>query len=250
VDEWGVDSQTHTSAGAPPRSGVRLRLGPLIRYFSERNALAFLERGEVLLHALSYFRDLEEDGVRADPHEGTLVHLPVEGLRLNLVKSGETISVPYRFESTAREDGILVYCMSTKLSSGIAARFRTPVAVEVCEPVRFLGKLRSALSLRRRLRVSQLAHEAVRYYDWNEPPIVDWALPDRIALRKPRRFDWQEEYRFVVPVGDAFRVEDVTVKLVPIHERSTIRVSEHPKLLVKLGSLSSICRVHKMPIDA
>lgn len=202
-----------------------------------------------MLHALSYFRDLEEDGVRADPHEGTLVHLPAEGLRVNLMKSGETISVPYRLESTAREDDILVYCMSTKLSSGIAARFKTSVAVEIREPVRFLGKLRSALSLRRRLRVSKLAHEAVRYYDWHEPPIVDWALPDRIAMRKPRSFDWQGEYRFVVPVGDAFRVENVAVKLVPIHERRAIRVSEHPKLLVKLGSLSSICRVHEMPFE-
>ena len=52
---------------------VRFRMPPLVRYFSEKNAHAFVERGEVLFRALSYFRDYEDKGVRADEHEGTLV---------------------------------------------------------------------------------------------------------------------------------------------------------------------------------
>jgi hypothetical protein len=218
---------------------------PLVRYFSARYARAFLEKGEVLFRSLSYFRDYEDDGVRADEHEGTLVHLPSDGLKVTLVRTGETVSLPHRLESSAKEDDIFVYCMSTELSPEIAKRFNADVAVEIREPVRFLGKLRSALSMRKRLRAENFMHDKVRYYNWHEPPIVDWALPERIAMRKPAAFAWQSEYRFVVPVGDAFRVENVDVSLVPVDSKRAVRATSHPHFFVRLGSLASICRVHK-----
>lgn len=219
---------------------------PLVRYFSEKNARAFVESGDVLFRALSYFRDYEDKGVRADEHEGTLVHRPFDGLKATLVTSGESIALPYRLESTAKEDEIFVYCMSTELSSNIAQRFEAEVAVEILEPIKFLTRLRSSLSLRRHLRADQLIHQQVRYYEWHEPPIVDWALPERIAMRKPKSFEWQSEYRFAVPVGDAFRVENLSLKLVPLDAQRLPRAESHPQLLLRLGSLSKICRVHKL----
>jgi hypothetical protein len=220
---------------------------PLVRYFSERNARAFVERGEVLFRALSYFRDYEDKGVRADEHEGTLVHRPSDGLKVTLVASGESVALPqHRLESTAKEDKIFVYCMSTELSTSIAQRFEAEVAVEIIEPVKFLTRLRSSLSLRRCLRADQLIHQQVRYYEWHEPPIVDWALPERIAMRKPKSFEWQSEYRFAVPVRDAFRVENVSIKLVPLDAKRPPRTELHPQLLLKLGNLSKFCRVHKL----
>lgn len=217
----------------------------LFRYFSARDAAAFVEKGEVLFHALSYFRDYEDEGVRADEHEGTLVHRPSDGLEITRVPTGEKVVLPHRLESTVKEDDIFVYCMSTEFSSTIAKRFKAEVVVEVTEPVKFLARLRSSLSLRRQLRVNQLVHQAVRYYEWHEPPIVDWALPERIAMRKPKLFDWQKEYRFAVPKGDAFRVENVSVNLVPIDAARPPRAKSYPQLLLKLGSLAKICRIHR-----
>lgn len=219
---------------------------PLVRYFSERNALAFLDRGEVLLRSLSYFRDCEDEGVRADEYEGTLVHLPEDGLRVKLSSSGEEVSIPYTFESTAREDDIFVYCTSTELSTDIAKGFKADVAVEIVEPAKFLARMRSAMALRARLRVEKLVHDEVKYYERHELPIVAWALPERIAMRKPKSFEWQKEYRFAVPVGDAFGVEKVQVKLVPLGARRTQRAQSHPSILLKLGSLSKICRLHSL----
>lgn len=220
---------------------------PLIRYFSKANAQAFVERGEVLFRALSFFRDYEEDaGVRSDEHEGTLIHLPADGLRVTLTKTGESIALPHRLESTAKEDQIFVYCMSTELSENIAQRFKAEVAVELLEPVKFLAKVRSALSLRKSLHVNKLVHNPIRYYEWHEPPIVDWALPEWIAMRKHKSFEWQKEYRFAVPAGDAFRVENVSVRLVPPGQPRSPRSEAHPKLLLKLGNLSKICRVHAL----
>ena len=110
----------------------------------------------------------------------------------------------------------------------------------------FLSRVRSALALRRRIRADKLMHQEVRYYERHEPPVVDWALPERIAMRKPASFSWQKEYRLAVPVGNAFAVENVQVKLVSLGAPRPPRAQVHPKLLLKLGSLASACRVHKL----
>jgi len=217
----------------------------LFRYLSEENAHAFLERGEVLLRALSFYRDYEDEGVRSDAFEGTLAHRPRGGLCARMQSTGEEVVIPYTFEATTKEDDIFVYCLSTELSSAIAERFRTPVAVEITEPHQFLTRLRRALRLRARMRPNHLVHDPVRYYEWHEPPIVDWALPERISLRKTKHFEWQKEYRIAVPVGDAFAVENVKVKLVPLDAPRPPRAQTHPKLLLKLGPLRKLCRLHR-----
>lgn len=97
----------------------------LFRYLSLEYAEAFVKKGEMLFRALSYFRDYEDDGVRADEYEGTLVHLPKEGLKARLVATGAEVLINYTFESSAREDEIFVYCMSTECSSLLASRFKT-----------------------------------------------------------------------------------------------------------------------------
>lgn len=218
---------------------------PLFRYFSASNAKSFVERGEVLFRSLSYFRDYEDEGVRADEYEGTLVHRPEDGLKVRMVASGEEVPLPYTLESTARENDIFIYCMSTERSPIIAKRFKADVCVEILEPLKFLALVRRALGLRARLRAEKLVHHPVKYYQQHEPPIVDWALPERIAMRKPKEFEWQREYRIAVPKGAAFAVENVQVKLVPLGQRRQARAADHPRIKLKLGSLSKICRVHQ-----
>lgn len=205
-----------------------------------------MERGEVLFRSLSYFRDYEDAGVRADEYEGTLAYRSDDGLKLKLISSGEEVSVPYTLESTAKEDAIFVYCMSTELSSAIASRFNADVCIEIFEPKNFLARVRTSLALRARLRPEQLVHHAVNYYELHEPPIIDWALPERIAMRKPKLFHWQNEYRIAVPQRNAFQVENVEVKLVPLNRPRSPRATNHPKIMLKLGKLSKICRVHSL----
>lgn len=110
---------------------------PLIRYFSENNAGAFVEEGEVLMRTLSYFRNYEDQGVRADQHEGSLVHHPAKGLIVTKTATGEEIALPHRLESTIKEGKIFIYCMSTELSLDIAQHFKAEVAVEIIEPFKF-----------------------------------------------------------------------------------------------------------------
>ncbi len=199
-----------------------------------------------MLHSLSYFRHYEDQEMRGDKFEGTLVHLPDNGLVAKKVDTGEELLLPYRLESTAKEDDIFVYCMSETLSTEIAEGFKADIAIEIANPAKFLNLVRSALSLRKRFKVNQFIHEPVKYYEWNEPPIVDWALPERITMRKPKIFEWQREYRLAVPIGDAFDVENVSVNLVPINHSRTSEARFPKPLVIRLGNLSKICRVHSM----
>lgn len=218
----------------------------LYRYLSTNRVHSFVREGSVLMRSLSYYRDYEDAGVRADAFEGTLAHRPLDGLKATIVGSGEVRELPYRFESSAQQDDIFVYCVSSERSADIARRFQTPFCVEIHKPVQFLHRLRTALMLRSRMRSNALIHGDVRYYEHHEPPIVDWALPEKIAMRKPSQFSWQREYRFAVPRGDAFSVENVSVSLVPLDAPRPARSNTHPALALRLGDLSKLCRVHQL----
>jgi hypothetical protein len=218
----------------------------LYRYLKPDRVDSFVGAGSLLMRSLSFYRDYEDAGVRADPFEGTLAHRPLDGLKATIVETGEVRPLPYTFESTAREDEIFVYCVSSELSADIAKKFETPVCVEIHKPIQFLHRLRTALALRARIRANALVHGDVRYYELHEPPIVDWALPQRIAMRKPSHFSWQGEYRFAVPRGEAFSVENVSVKLVPLGAARPPRTSAHPSMQLKLGDLSRLCRVRHL----
>ena len=95
----------------------------LFRYLSDEYIDAFVRRGEVFFRALSYYRDYEDADVRSDTFEGTRVHLPIDGLKATVVGTAEVVSLPYTFESTAREDDIFVYCLSTERSEELAEKF-------------------------------------------------------------------------------------------------------------------------------
>lgn len=217
----------------------------LFRYMAAEHAEAFVRRGAMLFRALSYFRDYEDEGVRGDEFEGTRLHLPVDGLKVTKVDTGEVVPLPYTLESTAHEDDIFVSCLSTIHSEFLAEKFKATTCVEIHEPVKLIRLIRNALARRSTIKNKHLEHGLVKYYEPHDPPIVDWALPERIALSKPSEFSWQEEYRIAFAINGAFNVENVQVRLVPLGARRRPRSTKHPKHLLKLGSISSLCTVHR-----
>ena len=190
---------------------------------------------------LSYFRDYEDDDVRADEYEGTLAHRPVGGLRIRKVDTGEEIQTNYQFESSAKEEEIFIYCFSTEFSKELAAEFEAEACVEIDNVAKLLGRLRAALVRRPKIRDKTIKHGAVHYYLPEEPPIADWALPERIALRKPVRLSRQKEYRIAFAVNGAFAVENVNVRLANLDNRRKPKGLSHPEMNMKLGNLSKFC---------
>lgn len=220
----------------------------LFRYLPEQFEETFVKRGEVFFRSLSYYRDLEKDGVRGDQFEGTKVHRPNDGLRITKVETGEVIHFPkHTFQSTANEDYIYVSCMSMEFSPQIASRFGTKVCVEILDSGKFISRLQKAITKVLGSNIAkQMVHGEVKYYTHNDPPMGDWALPEKIALSKLKDFEWQKEFRIAYPTNNAFDVENVRVQIAPLGDRATSLQSAYPKRIYPLGDLSSICKVHRM----
>ncbi len=216
----------------------------LYKYLPEQYVCPLLREGAVLFRTLSYFHDYEDAQVRGDEFEGTKLYRPTNGLEVTLVATQEKIVLPHSFESSAHEDDIFVFCLSTIHSEYLATQFKTKVCVEIRNPALFISKIRGALLRRPSIKNKMLVHGEVKYYEPHEPPIVDWALPERIAMSKLEPFRAQQEYRIAFSVNGAFEVENTRLRLVAPGARRAQRVTAYPERRFKLGSIAKICRVH------
>lgn len=219
-------------------------MSSLYKYLPAKYLDDFVHRGAVLFRSLSYFRDYEDAQVRGDEFEGTKLYRPQNGLEITLAATQQKVVLPHSFESTANEDDIFVFCLSTVLSADLAAQFKASACVEIQNPSRFIAGVRAALLRRPSIKSKMLVHGEVKYYTPDEPPIVDWALPERIAMSKLSVYIPQQEYRIAFAVNGAFRVENTRIRLVSPGERRAPRVTSHPEQLFKLGSLAKLCKVH------
>jgi hypothetical protein len=218
----------------------------IYKYMSEKYLYRFINNGEVLFHSLSYFRNYEDAQIRGDLYEGTRKFHPNEGLTITKTKTGETFKIQYSFESTAKEDDIFVFCTSTLLSSELAKLFDADVCVEICDLTKFISMLHAAIIRRSRVKNETLLHQEVFYYPEDHPPLVDWALPEKITMSKLDINSNQQEYRFAFCINNAFKIENTNLRLVKNGNRKASKEFSHPKeLLLKLGSLSNFCKVHK-----
>lgn len=218
----------------------------LFKYFGEEAyAHAFIDKGEVYLRPLAYFRAFEDGQVRGDPDDGKLLHAPEVGLVLTK-ENGELVEMPkgWRFRASVRENDIFVYCLSLDLSSNLAKRFESPFCVEVCDPIRLLGRIISSARLRSRLDRRVHSH-AVNYRGLAEEPGVDWALPERVAFIKPEDWAWQNEHRIVVGLKSAFDVENVECALESSDFEPEAPVLPADPLVLRVGDLSKITKLHR-----
>ncbi len=166
------------------------------------------------------------------------------GLRSQLLRHSRRLFCLIPSVSTANEDDIFVFCLSTVLSSDLAAQFQASACVEILNPIRFIAGVRAALLRRPSIKSKILVHGEVKYYTPDEPPIVDWALPEKIAMSKLSFYIPQQEYRIAFALNSAFRVENTRLRLVSPGERIVPRAMTHPERLFKLGSLAKLSKVH------
>ena len=215
----------------------------LYKYIPEKYVDDFVSRGIVQFRSLSYFRDHEDSETRGDEFEGTRVFCPPEGLQIHNQTQNANLTLHQCFESTADEDNIFAFCMSRVLKAELFKDFKTEYCIEIFKPHRFQVKLKHAILPNGAVTEKFVVFDSVHYYSFAEPPMVDWALPERIALVKPERYRPQAEARAAFAVHGAFKPENVKVRLVPFGERRFPKATAHPEFIVRLGNLSSFCRV-------
>ena len=218
----------------------------LFKYLPSRHLDAFVGRGEVLFRSLSYYSNYEEMQVRGDRNEGKRVFSPSGGLLVTNTTTGETSSRQGTFVSTAQDRDIFVFCMSKELSPRLATKFTTDVCVEIMKPALFLSRIRIALQLRKWVKQGRLLHGMVDYYSPETEPLVEWAVPERMVMRKTTEYADQAEYRLAFARGDALQVENVVTQIKTDQDITQPTLDGHPQHTLKLGNLKKLCKVHRM----
>ncbi|MNF41761.1 hypothetical protein D3C84_227950 [compost metagenome] len=225
-------------------SGAALK--PLYKYLPSKYLDAFVDRGEVLFRSLSYYSNYEEMQVRGDRNEGKRVFSPSGGLEVTNTTTGKTSQLRGTFESTVRDREIFVFCMSHELSSRLATEFTADVCVEIMEPALFLSRIRSALQLRKWVKQGRLLHGSVDYYSPETEPLAEWAVPERMVMRKTTDYTDQAEYRLAFARGNALQLENVVTQIKTGQDITQPTLVEHPQHTLKLGNLKKLCKVHRI----
>ena len=219
-------------------------LPPLFKYLPSKYLDAFVGRGEVLFRSLSYFRNYEELQVRGDRHEGKRLFEPPQGLEVTKVDTGEKLLLPWAFESSVKEREIFVFCLSLHMSSELAEEFKADACVEIHNPAALLAKVRSALTLRKWVVQARLLHSGIEYYSPTEPPHAEWAVPERMVLRKTNDYRHQQEYRLAFGCGDALKINNVATQITATPGIVQPTLEGHPDHVLKVGRITKLCRVH------
>jgi hypothetical protein len=225
---------------SPPGAALK----PLYKYLPSKYLDAFVDRGEVLFRSLSYYSNYEEMQVRGDRNEGKRVFSPSGGLEMTNSTTGKTSQLQGTFESTVQDREIFVFCMSKVFSPELAREFKSDVCVEFAEPAYLIAHIRSALRLRKWVKQGRLLHDSVDYYSPETEPLAEWAVPERMVMRKTTDYTDQAEYRLVFARGNALQVENVFTQITTGQDMVPPMLDGHPQHTLKLGSLKKLCRVH------
>src|SRR5260370_3645940 len=213
----------------------------LYKYFTDRRWADAFVNGEVFFNSLAYFRDYEDENVREDKNEGNSVYRPAGGLFITNHTQAKTFTLPdFAFESTANQEEILVFCVSRSLTEELRKRFKAVACVEIFKVQTLCERIKRALPPHATFRTGR-----VDYYDPNEAPNPRWALPDQIAMSKFKSYEWQDEFRFVFCLTDALAFETPASRLLKGVPRQCLKPAEHHSHLLKVLSLSDICRLHE-----
>lgn len=217
----------------------------LFKYISSKYLDAFINKGEVLFRSLSYYSNYEEVQVRGDRNEGKRLFNPSAGLEITKSGTGEKIQLHGSFESTVQDREIFVFCMSKILSPALAREFKADICIEIAEPAYLIAEIRSALLRRKWVRKGRLLHGPVGYYSPETPPLAEWAVPERMVMRKTTEYAAQAEYRLAFARGNALQLESVVTQIKTAQDLRPPTLYGHPEHLLKLGSLKKHCKVHR-----
>jgi hypothetical protein len=212
----------------------------LYKYFDDIKWVEAFIGGAIRFKTLAYYRDYEDAGVRRDVNEGNAIYQPAEGLELHNQTQGTRMVLPNsRFESTVKQHEVFVLCLTRGMTDERRTRFHAVACVEITRIARFCARLEAALPAGAKFFAGRVA-----YYELHDDPSPYWALPDLIALRKQKSFEWQSEYRMFFSTTDALDFEKARYRIVTGTAEPPPKPTGYPEHLVKMRDLRDICRLH------
>jgi len=220
----------------------------LYKYFSKQPYAEDFLDGIIYFRSLTYFRDYDDKNVREDKNEGTALYSPAGGLHINNMTQGKSMLAPeWSFSSSAKQKDIFVFCLSQSFSRVLWDKFGAVACVEIRDIGEFCRRAEAALPPKATFPKphgrARIGHR-VEYYKATEAGSARWALPDRISTSKLSDYAWQDEFRLVFSVADAFEFENVDTRLVHVAHQDVPNHAEHFSHQAKARSLRDICRLH------
>lgn len=120
----------------------------LFKYFNDKDyALAFMRKGEMRFGSLTYYRGIEDGGVRGDPKDGMLHYAAADGIEITMVADSRKLTGT---SFTSAAESMLVYCASNDRSAERATGFGE-FCVEITEPKAILRRLKARASVSSRI---------------------------------------------------------------------------------------------------
>lgn len=216
----------------------------LYKYISSKYLDDFINKGIILFRSLSYFKDYEDKQIRGDKFEGTRKYEPLDGLIINNLTTGQHLNIKGSFESTAKNSEIFVFCMSFKYDKEFHNKFDADICVEFIDADEFINKVAQSINL---FQDTKLIHGIVQHYSFTDPPIIDWALPEKIIMSKPECFKWQNEYRIAFAKNSTLNIENTDLVLRKSDSLNNLETSNsnHPFRYLELGSLKNLTKVYE-----
>jgi hypothetical protein len=215
---------------------------PLYKYVSKVDYAHSLLAGKVFHQTLGYFRDYEDSNdqqVIGDEYESTRLYRPHSGLRVNNLTNSTSGLMDMGFESSTRAGEIYVFCVSLQITAELKNEFGAKAYVEISKPRIFTERWQRALP-----QSAKYFARRVQYYEQDDTPGNIWPQPRRIATSKLSKFAHQKEYRFGFSTTSALNFGECSQQLVDRKTRPIPRQDEHDTIILDLGDLSDICKLH------
>lgn len=215
----------------------------LYKFLDAKYADAMVQRGELLFGNLTRFKQMEH-GVRGDVMEGCHVDNPEQDVTLNNLTTGRSFKGRFSMRTSVNDEKIFVFCVSRAFDKSLYGIFGTDSCVEISDILEFSRRVSRAIRQLNFIDKAGLLHGPVSYFRPNENSVLDISDGKNIPFLKHVDFKPQNEHRFVFARQGAFKtvkriIIDQDWSTEPDHLKGKAR-----KLLLTVGSLTDICRVH------
>jgi len=217
----------------------------LYKYIPRKYIKSLVSEGKFLFRTLNYFQEFEDNAVRGDTFEGIQKYSKPEGIGIRNVSRGEDLEGDWSFKSYAKSDEIFIFSTSKVLSKSLADEFKTDVCVEFHNFGQVLGKLNTAVRMRKKIKPNKLFSLDVEYYKESEAPGISWAFPEKISSRKLEHFSEQQEHRLMFSVNNALEFGNTKQELQLGNKQHSSVNTEHGEQTLKIGNIKKWCTIHE-----
>lgn len=222
-----------TSKAAPPSR--------LFKYLPSRFVPAVVNQGVLLFRNLAHFRKIEDHG-RRDFLESLHIDRPDTDVTLEDLQNGFKWSGRAAFLNGVISERVLVFCLSTELSEDLFDKFGADACIEITNPREFLARAEHRTRGQRRFPYG-LMHGPVAYYQPNQAPPANVKNPEEIPFLKHHDYSKEHEYRLVLPLQKALRLQERII-LPRFDLEVEVMHAQSNKRSLSIGSLTDITKVH------